>query len=168
MMNYTWDFSQSEMKNYSEWIVIHLSGAYTGDTENKSRFFSKNPAYRYTYRNCSFTPKSLTWISAKFRVILFKRASCMIVKSNDHDKNPEKVNELHKEMTTGNKLGLQYSFNLSSQESTIFVIIQPKIKFKKRSLLYTQPKGHHLTHGFKALLFIFIFLLSFQVVFWQD
>ena len=54
------DFSQSEMKNYSERIVIHLSGAYTGDTENKSRFFSKNPAYRYTYRNCSFTPKSLT------------------------------------------------------------------------------------------------------------
>ena len=89
----------------------------------------------------------------------------MIVKSNDHDKNPEKVNELHKEMTTGNKSGLQYSFNLSSQESTIFVIIQPKIKCKKRSLLYTQPKGHHLTHGFKALLFIFIFLLSFQVVF---
>ena len=78
------------MKNYSEWIVIHLSGAYTGDTENKSRFFSKNPAYRYTYRNCSFTPKSLTWISAKFRVILFKRASYMIMKSNDHDKKIQK------------------------------------------------------------------------------
>ena len=31
----------------------------------------------------------------------------MIMKSNDHDKNPEKVNEL-------------CSFNLSSQESTIF------------------------------------------------
>ena len=52
----------------------------------------------------------------------------MIMKSNDHDKNPEKVNELHKEMTTGNKLGLQYSFNLSSQESTIFLIIQTKNK----------------------------------------
>ena len=126
MMNYTWDFSQSEMKNHSECIVIHLSGTYTGDTENKSNFFSKNPAYWYTHRNCSFTPKSLTWISAKFRVILFKRASC--IKSNDHDKNPEKVNELHKEMTTGNKLGLQYSFNLSSQESTIFLIIQTKNK----------------------------------------
>ena len=118
MMNYTWDFSQSEMKNYSEWIVR--------DTENKSRFFFKNPAYWYTYRNCSFTPKSLTWISAKFRVILFKRASCMIMKSNDHDKNLEKVNELHKEMTTRNKLGLKYSFNLSSQDPTISLIIPTK------------------------------------------
>ena len=52
----------------------------------------------------------------------------MIMKSNDRDKNPEKVNELLKEMTTGNKLGLQYSFNLSSQESTIFLIIQTKNK----------------------------------------
>lgn len=84
-------YSATVMKNYSEWIVIHLSGTYTGDTENKSWFFSKNPAYQYTHRNCSFTPKSLTWISAKFRVILFKRASCMIMKTNDHDKNPEKV-----------------------------------------------------------------------------
>ena len=102
-----------------------------------------NPRYGYTHRNCSFTPKSLTWISAKFRVILFKRASYMIMKSNDHDKNPEKVNELLKEMTTGNKLGLQYSFNLSSQESTIFVIIQPKIKCKK---------DHYCTRSQKAII----------------
>ena len=44
----------------------------------------------------------------------------MIMKSNDNDKNPEKVNELHKEMTSGNKFGFQYSFNLSSQKPTIF------------------------------------------------
>ena len=79
MMNYKWDSANQEMKNFTEWIVIHLSGTYTGDTENKSRFLSKNPRYTYTHRNCSFTPKSLTWISAKFRVILFKRASLMIM-----------------------------------------------------------------------------------------
>ena len=50
----------------------------------------------------------------------------MIMKSNDHDKNLEKVNELHKEMTTRNKLGLKYSFNLSSQDPTISLIIPTK------------------------------------------
>ena len=35
-------------------------------------------------------------------------------------------------MTTGNRLGLQYSFNLSSQESTIFLIIQTKNKISKK------------------------------------
>ena len=68
----------------------------------------------------------------------------MIMKSNDHDKNPEKVNELLKEMTTGNKLGLQYSFNLSSQESTIFLIIQTKNKILK--------KDHYCTRSQKAII----------------
>lgn len=46
----------------------------------------------------------------------------MIIKSNDHDKNPEKANELHKEMTTGNKLGLQYSLNLSITRINYFML----------------------------------------------
>lgn len=35
----------------------------------------------YTYCNCSFTPRSLIWISAKFRVVLFNTASWEAMKS---------------------------------------------------------------------------------------
>ena len=47
-------------------------------------------------------------------------------------------------MTTGNRLGLQYSFNLSSQESTIFLIIQTKNKISK--------KDHYCTRSQKAII----------------